>query len=78
MHNDVVTKRMNIEEQFMDYDRAPRKNYITKQQFKQCIARLGLSTNPREFDVLCKKYRCTDLDDMNYNAFCNDIEQGYK
>ena len=77
MHTDVVTKRMNIEEQFMDYDRAPRKNYITKQQFKQCIARLGLSTNPHEFDVLCKKYRCTDLDDMNYNAFCSDIEGGH-
>lgn len=74
MHNEVVTKRMNISEQFIDYDRAPRKNYITKQQFKQCIARLGLSTNPKEFDILCKKYRCTDLDDMNYMAFCNDIE----
>ncbi|EAX89722.1 EF hand family protein [Trichomonas vaginalis G3] len=74
MHNDVVTKRMNIQEQFTDYDRMPRKNYITKQQFKQCIARLGLSTSPREYDILCKKYRCTDLDDMNYMAFCNDIE----
>lgn len=70
----VITRRMNIREQFADYDKAPHKNFITKQQFKQCIARLGLSTDPREFDVLCKKYRCTDLDDMNYQAFCNDIE----
>ena len=76
MHTDVVTKRMRIEEQFEDYDRAPRKNYITKQQFKQCIARLGLSKDPKEFDILCKKYRCTDLDDMTYRAFCNDIETG--
>jgi len=74
MRKDVITKRMNIQEQFIDYDKKPRKNYITKQQFKQCIARLGLTTDPKEFDILCKKYRCTMLDDMNYHAFCNDIE----
>lgn len=73
MKTDVVSKRLNIVEQFMDYDKMPRKNYVTKQQFKQCIARLGLSTNPAEYDVLCKKYRCTDMDDMNYMAFCRDI-----
>lgn len=70
----VLTRRMNIREQFYDYDQHPKKNYITKQQFKQSIARLGLSTNPTEFDLLCKKYRCTDLDDMNYQQFCNDID----
>ncbi|OHT01234.1 EF hand family protein [Tritrichomonas foetus] len=70
----VLTRRMNIKEQFEDYDRAPRKNYITKQQFKQSIARLGLSTNQTELDLLCKKYRCTDLDDMNYHAFIDDID----
>ncbi|OHT08179.1 hypothetical protein TRFO_23389 [Tritrichomonas foetus] len=70
----VLTRRMNIREQFTDYDHHPRKNYITKQQFKQSIARSGLSTNPSEFEVLCKKYRCTDLDDMNYQQFCNDID----
>ena len=70
----VLTRRMNIKEQFTDYDKHPRKNYITKQQFKQSIARLGLSSNPTELDLLCKKYRCTDLDDMNYNQFCNDID----
>jgi hypothetical protein len=74
MKNLVITRRMNIREQFADYDRAPHKNFITKQQFKQCIARLGLSTNPREYDVLCKRYRCTEFDDMNYHAFCDDIE----
>jgi Ca2+-binding EF-hand superfamily protein len=74
MRQMVRTRRMNIKEQFMDYDKAPRKSYITKQQFKQSIARLGLSTDPKEFDLLCKKYRCTDLDDMNYMAFCHDIE----
>ena len=75
MRTAVVTRRMNIREQFEDYDRAPHKNYITKQQFKQCIARLGLSSDPREFDVLCKRYRCTDLDDVNYHAFCDDIDK---
>lgn len=70
----VLTRRMNIKEQFTDYDKHPRKNYITKQQFKKSIARLGLSSNPTELDLLCKKYRCTDLDDMNYNQFCNDID----
>lgn len=70
----VRTRRMNIKEQFTDYDYAPRKNYITKQQFKQSIARLGLSTNPTELDLLCSKYRCTDLDDMNYQAFIDDID----
>ena len=74
MKYNVVTRRMNIRDQFEDYDRAPRKNYITKQQFKQSISRLGLSSNPAELDLLCKKYRCTDLDDMNYNAFIKDID----
>ena len=75
MRTAVVTRRMNIREQFEDYDRAPHKNYITKQQFKQCIARLGLSNDPREFEVLCKRYKCTDLDDVNYHAFCDDIDK---
>jgi Ca2+-binding EF-hand superfamily protein len=70
----VKTRRMNIKEQFMDYDKKPRKSYITKQQFKQSIARLGLTTDPREFDVLCRKYRCTELEDMNYLAFCDDVD----
>ena len=70
----VRMRRMNIKDQFEDYDRYPHKNYITKQQFKQCIARLGLSSDPKEFEILCKKYKCTDLDDMNYHAFVNDID----
>lgn len=70
----VCTRRMNIREQFMDYDKAPHKNYITQQQFKQSIARLGLTADPHEFEILCKHYRCTDLDDMNYLAFCKDID----
>lgn len=74
MRQTVVTRRMNIREQFADYDRSPHKNYITKQQFKQSIARLGLTHDPHEFDVLCKHYRCTDLDDMNYQQFCRDVD----
>lgn len=70
----IRTRRMNIKEQFTDYDYAPRKNYITKQQFKQSITRLGLTTNPTELDLLCSKYRCTDLDDMNYQAFIDDVD----
>lgn len=74
MRTVIATRRMNIREQFRDYDKHPRKNYISRQQFKQSIARLGLSTSPAEFAILCKKYRCTDLDDMNYQAFCNDVD----
>lgn len=74
MRTMVRMRRMNIKDQFEDYDRYPHKNYITKQQFKQCIARLGLSSDPKEFEILCKKYKCTDLDDMNYHAFVNDID----
>jgi Ca2+-binding EF-hand superfamily protein len=70
----VSARRMAIRAEFEDYDKAPRKNYITKQQFKQCLARLGLSTDPNEYACLCKRYKCTDLDDMNYHAFCDDIE----
>jgi Ca2+-binding EF-hand superfamily protein len=70
----VITRRMNIREQFWDYDRRPHKSYISMQQFKQSIARLGLTTRPHDFDVLCKRYCCTDLGDMNYRAFCNDID----
>jgi hypothetical protein len=75
MRNFVAARRINVRDQFADYDREPHKNFITKQQFKQCIARLGLSTEPNEYDVLCMKYRCTDLDDMNYHAFCDDIDK---
>jgi hypothetical protein len=42
-------------EQFWDYDHKPRKSLITMQQFKQCIARLGLASRPHDFDVLCKR-----------------------
>lgn len=71
----VTTRRMNIRDQFEDYDRKPYKNYITKQQFRQSISRLGLSTNRDELDVLCKKYKNTDLDEVNYMQFCNDIDK---
>jgi Ca2+-binding EF-hand superfamily protein len=74
MKDMVTNRRMNIREQFMDYDTQPRKCYITKQQFKQSIARLGLTTSPGEFDLLCRKYRCTDLEEQNYLAFCNDVD----
>lgn len=71
----VTTRRMNIKEQFLDYDKCPRKKYITKLQFMQCVARLGLSTNRDELNALCKKYRCTELDDVNYCAFCDDVDK---
>jgi Ca2+-binding EF-hand superfamily protein len=74
MRGDVITRRMNVREQFWDYDRKPRKCYISMQQFKQSIARLGLASKPREFEILCKHYCCTDLNDMNYAAFCNDVD----
>jgi hypothetical protein len=74
MRLQVNTRRMNIKEQFMDYDKKPRKSFITKQQFKQSIARLGLVSDPAECDLLCKKYQCTELDDMNYQAFCHDVD----
>ena len=70
----IKTRRMNIKDQFEDYDRKPHKNYITKQQFKQCIARLGLSSDPKEFAILCKNYRCTEYEDMNYRQFCDDVD----
>jgi Ca2+-binding EF-hand superfamily protein len=74
MRRDVVTRRMNVKEQFWDYDTKPRKSFISMQQFKQCIARLGLATRPREFEVLCKHYSSTNMNDMNYMAFCNDVD----
>ena len=74
MANFVATRRMEVRQQFEDYDKRPRRNYITKAQFKQCIGRLGLSSDENELELLCKRYRCTDLDEQNYHAFCNDIE----
>jgi Ca2+-binding EF-hand superfamily protein len=70
----VSTRRINVRQQFEDYDRAPHRNYITKTQFRQCIGRLGLTNDQGELELLCKKYRCTDLDEQNYNAFCNDVQ----
>ncbi|KAK8899790.1 hypothetical protein M9Y10_002112 [Tritrichomonas musculus] len=74
MANFVATRRMEVRQQFEDYDKRPRRNYITKAQFKQCIGRLGLSSDENELELLCKRYKCTDLDEQNYHAFCNDIE----
>jgi Ca2+-binding EF-hand superfamily protein len=74
MRSDVITKRMNVREQFWDYDHKPRKCFISMQQFKQSIARLGLASKPRELEILSKHYCCTDLNDMNYAAFCNDVD----
>ena len=61
MHQYVTTRRMEIRQQFEDYDKFPHRNYITRAQFRQRIGRLGLSTDE------------TDLDEMNYRAFCSDI-----
>jgi Ca2+-binding EF-hand superfamily protein len=74
MRRIVRSRRMNIREQFWDYDRKPRKCYISMQQFRQSIARLGLTKKPRDLEILCKRYCSTDLNDMNYYAFCNDID----
>ena len=74
MKEKVSTRRMNIRDQFEDYDRKPHKRYITKQQFRQSIARLGLSTDKYELDALCKKYKNTDLDEVNYDQFCIDLD----
>jgi Ca2+-binding EF-hand superfamily protein len=74
MRRIVRTRRMNIKEQFWDYDQKPRKCFVSMQQFKQSIARLGLTNNPRDFEVLCKRYCSTDMNDMNYQAFCNDVD----
>jgi Ca2+-binding EF-hand superfamily protein len=77
MKREVIARRINVKEQFWDYDKRPRKSFISMQQFKQCIARLGLATRPREFDVLCDHYSCTDMNDMNYLAFCRDIDPSH-
>jgi len=73
MRNRVTTRRMEILHQFEDYDKSPHRNFITKAQFRQCIGRLGLSSDEKELNLLCKKYKCTDLDEMDYQAFCNDV-----
>jgi Ca2+-binding EF-hand superfamily protein len=74
MQRFVSTRRVAVRQQFDDYDRAPHRNFITKAQFKQCIGRLGLSSDDDEMELLCKRYRCTDLDEQNYHAFCKDID----
>jgi hypothetical protein len=74
MRRIVRTKRMNIKEQFWDFDRKPRKCFVSMQQFKQSIARLGLTNKPRDFELLCKRYCSTDMNDMNYEAFCRDVD----
>ena len=74
MQRYISTRRQEVRAEFQDYDRVPHKNYITKTQFKRCISRLNLSTDENELELLARRYRCTDLDECNYNAFCNDIE----
>jgi hypothetical protein len=56
MKNLMITRKMNIQEQFADSDRARHEKFIPKQPFKQCIARLELSLNVRESEILCKPY----------------------
>jgi hypothetical protein len=74
MQKYVATRRVDVRQQFQDYDKGPHRNYITKAQFKLCIGRLGLTNDDEEMELLCERYRCTDLDEQNYHAFCNDIE----
>jgi Ca2+-binding EF-hand superfamily protein len=73
----VANRRINLREQFYDYDYRPRKCYVTLQQFKQSLARLGLTTDSKDFEILCKRYRCTDMNDMNYVLFCRDVDPDY-
>jgi Ca2+-binding EF-hand superfamily protein len=70
----VATRRVEVKQQFEDYDRAPHRNYVTKAQFKQCVGRLGFFLNDEELELLCERYKCTDLDETNYKAFCDDIQ----
>jgi Ca2+-binding EF-hand superfamily protein len=74
MQHFVSTRRVECRHQFDDYDKAPHRNYVTKAQFKQCVGRLGLTNDDEELELLCQRYRCTDLDEQNYLAFVNDIE----
>jgi Ca2+-binding EF-hand superfamily protein len=74
MQQYVSTRRVEVRQQFEDYDKAPHRNYVTKAQFKQCVGRLGLTNDDTELELLCKRYRCTGLDEQNYNAFCNNIQ----
>ena len=73
MRNYIMTRRMEIRQQFEDYDRLPKRKYITKSQFKQCIGRLSVPTTEKELELLCKRYKCTDLDEVNYIAFVADV-----
>jgi Ca2+-binding EF-hand superfamily protein len=70
----VATRRVDVKQQFESYDRAPHRNFVTKAQFKQCVSRLGFALQDEELEVLCEKYKCTDLDEMNYGAFCSDVQ----
>jgi Ca2+-binding EF-hand superfamily protein len=70
----VATRRVEVKQQFQDYDKAPHRNFVTKAQFKQCIGRLGFALTDDELELLCQRYKCTDLDEANYNAFCNDVQ----
>jgi Ca2+-binding EF-hand superfamily protein len=74
MQRQVAMRRMEVRQQFDDYDRRPHRNFITKAQFKQCVGRLGLTRDENEMELLCKRYKCTDLDEQNYHAFCNDVD----
>jgi hypothetical protein len=70
----VVNRRINLRQQFYDYDYKPRKCFVTCQQFKQSLARLGLTNKEGDYAILCKRYRCTDMNDMNYVQFCRDMD----
>lgn len=69
----VKSRRVEVLQQFQNYDRAPHRNYITRAHFCQSLLRLGLTTSEKEMELLSKAFRCTDLDEVNYSAFVREI-----
>ncbi|KXJ27651.1 hypothetical protein AC249_AIPGENE16872 [Exaiptasia diaphana] len=74
----VRKRRLMVYPYFKDYDRS--KGYtrgVTKTQFARLLHFLSLDLQPRELELICKKYEYPVGGDINYPAFSQAIDSEY-
>ncbi|XP_063718661.1 uncharacterized protein LOC134845608 isoform X2 [Symsagittifera roscoffensis] len=73
--NRVRDRRLNVFPFFKDFDRGKcYSGNVTKNQFARILAILGMTVQPEDFRILCKKFEEQHKGDINYPAFVQAID----
>ncbi|XP_075260146.1 uncharacterized protein LOC142351824 isoform X2 [Convolutriloba macropyga] len=71
----VKDRRLMVFPFFKDFDRGKcYSGNVTKNQFARILAILGLTVQPEDFRLLCKKFEEQHKGDINYPAFVQAID----